>query len=168
MGRRSERYTVEECLCLGMNDLKGVGLLKEEPGSFRIIQWTDFAGKEAGKIGCSLGGFKSLYLSLRLSYTVTNSVDETRDVDYRIALDTTPCNFGGQRYWFICPLTVNGRDCGRRVGKIYLPPNGIYFGCRHCYNLTYRSCKEHNSRVSRLMKLSPEELERLFGSKALA
>jgi hypothetical protein len=29
-----------------------------------------------------------------------------------------------------------------RVGKLYLPPDGLYFGCRHCYELTYRSCQE--------------------------
>jgi hypothetical protein len=28
------------------------------------------------------------------------------------------------------------------VGKLYLPPGGRYFGCRHCYNLTYTSCQE--------------------------
>ncbi len=31
--------------------------------------------------------------------------------------------------------------CGRRVGVQYLGA-GEYFGCRHCYNLTYTSSKE--------------------------
>jgi len=66
-------------------------------------------------------------------------------------------NFGGVRYWFICPLVINGRPCGRRVGKLYLPPGGKYFGCRHCYNLTYRCQKEHDSRVDALLK-NPEML----------
>jgi hypothetical protein len=39
-------------------------------------------------------------------------------------------------------LSVNGRYCGRRVGKLYLPPGGLYYGCRHCYRLTYTSCNE--------------------------
>ena len=25
---------------------------------------------------------------------------------------------------------------------MYLPPGGTYFGCRHCYDLTYTSCQE--------------------------
>jgi len=36
-------------------------------------------------------------------------------------------------------LTVNGVACNRRVGKLYLPPGGRYFGCRACYDLAYRS-----------------------------
>jgi len=46
------------------------------------------------------------------------------------------------RYWFICPLSVNGVYCGRRVGTLYLASGGPYFGCRHCYNLTYESRNE--------------------------
>jgi hypothetical protein len=42
----------------------------------------------------------------------------------------------------VCPLRVDGRSCGRRVGKLYLPPAGGYFGCRHCHDLTYTSCQE--------------------------
>jgi hypothetical protein len=39
-------------------------------------------------------------------------------------------------------LGAGGPPCGRRVGKLYLPPCGRYFGCRHCYRLTYTSCQE--------------------------
>ena len=31
---------------------------------------------------------------------------------------------------------------GRRAGKLYLPSVARYFGCRRCYDLTYRSCQE--------------------------
>ena len=48
---------------------------------------------------------------------------------------------GGVRWWFLCTLTCDGRYCGRRVGKLYLPPGGRYYGCRHCYDLTYKSCQ---------------------------
>ncbi|MEI6127263.1 MAG: hypothetical protein WCQ99_12005 [Pseudomonadota bacterium] len=51
-------------------------------------------------------------------------------------MTTTLVYFGGSRYWFLCP----GRGCGRRVGKLY--GAGKYFLCRHCYNLTYDSCRE--------------------------
>jgi hypothetical protein len=37
---------------------------------------------------------------------------------------------------------ASDRPCGRRVGKLYLPPGASYFGCRHCYELTYKSCQE--------------------------
>jgi hypothetical protein len=76
---------------------------------------------------------------VRLYYTFTAS---QMHIDYRIHLQTTYPRFGGLRWWFLCPLTVNGYACSRRVGKLYLPPGSRYFGCRHCYALTYTSCQE--------------------------
>ena len=85
---------------------------------------------------------------LRLMYTITRpkgllSKDkESTDIDYWINLETTPCNFGGERWWFRCPLVVNGRACMRRCFKLYLPPGADYYGCRECYDLTYQSAQE--------------------------
>ena len=61
-------------------------------------------------------------------------------MDYRVRLVTTTPTYGGLRWWFICPLVINGVECNRRVRKLYL--YGRYFGCRHCHNLTYRSSQE--------------------------
>ena len=72
-----------------------------------------------------------------LSYTQTDNSGDERYFDYNVKIVTTPCYFGGYRYWFICPLTVNGQVCGRRVAKLYKAGN--YFGCRHCQGLTYSS-----------------------------
>ena len=43
------------------------------------------------------------------------------------------------------------------MGKLYLPPGARYFGCRRCHELTYRSCQEHDGRVSALRR-NPEQL----------
>jgi len=64
------------------------------------------------------------------------------DVRLNVLLEATPTNFDGQRWWFTCPMVVEGIPCEGRVGKIYLPPGAKYFGCRKCHNLTYRSCQE--------------------------
>lgn len=48
----------------------------------------------------------------------------------RVELDTTPCNYGGNRWWCICPR------CGRRCAILYF--NDIW-QCRKCLNLVYRS-----------------------------
>ena len=91
---------------------------------------------------------------IRFSYTVTDrGTREKRHLDYKVELVTTPCNFGKFRYWFVCPLGTNGRYCGRRVAKLYLPGRADYFGCRHCYNLTYRSQKEHKRKPVDYQKL---------------
>lgn len=59
--------------------------------------------------------------------------EEWEDVEEPVRLTWTPCNYGGQRPWFVCP----GANCGRRVGVIY--GRGKYFLCRHCYDLAYES-----------------------------
>jgi len=57
---------------------------------------------------------------------------------------TTQPNYGGFGWWFLCPIRdCSGRVCGRRVGKLYLPPGEAYFGCRECRGLTYQSRQEH-------------------------
>ena len=74
------------------------------------------------------GGSKS-----SIGYQVTGSDDwliatlhyrwcDKEDVNIRVHLDTTPTQFGGRRFWFICPLIVRGSGCKRRAGKLYLPP----------------------------------------------
>jgi hypothetical protein len=84
------------------------------------------------------------YPWIRLFYTITRTHDK---MDYRIRLTTTSPYFGGLRWWYICPLSVNGRSCHRRIGKLYLPNYARFYGCRHCYELTYRSCQEADKRV---------------------
>jgi len=74
------------------------------------------------------------YINLR--YTNTNRYSgEKDDMDYKIELTTTPCRYGGKRYWFICPLYKSGVYCGRRVGVIF--SIGKWFGCRHCGDIAY-------------------------------
>ena len=72
---------------------------------------------------------------MRLFYQAKRS---SQAADYKIALVTTRLHHGGERWWFTCPA----QGCGRRVRKLYLPPGGVYFACRRCYRLTYRSCQE--------------------------
>jgi hypothetical protein len=80
---------------------------------------------------------------VRLSYAwVWTATGQQESAAYTVSLTTTRPHFGGLRWWFLCPLSVEGRPCGRRVAKLYLPPAGRHFGCRHCYRLTYTSCQE--------------------------
>jgi hypothetical protein len=79
---------------------------------------------------------------VQLIYTITRGDRGKTDIDYPIEVVATTPTFGGRRWWWICPLVKNGRPCNRRVSKLYLPPGAAYFGCRHCYELTYTSCNE--------------------------
>ena len=63
---------------------------------------------------------------------------------------------------------VHGEACYWQVAKLYLPPGSRYFGCRHCHNLTYTSCQEHDKRVDALRR-NPEALSALMDdAKALS
>lgn len=69
-----------------------------------------------------------------LSYRHRARRGEWESVEQTIHFDLTPCNYGGRRYWFLCPR------CYRRVAVLY--GAGKYFYCRHCYGLTYASQQE--------------------------
>lgn len=115
------------------------------------IYWTNSLGEETGSIGIAVSITEGEQYA-RFYYTVTDrSSGEKTEYDYKVALTTTACNFGGLRYWFICPLSKNGVYCGKRVAKLCLPPGGNYFGCRHCYKLSYESRNE--SRLGRIGQL---------------
>jgi len=101
---------------------------------------------------------------IRFQYTQTDRHSgEKTELDYKVRLEWTACHFGGRRWWFICPLVVNGRACNRRVGVLYLD-GGKYFGCRHCYDLTYESSKTSHQfdRMFLRMGIDPKEAKQLF------
>lgn len=76
----------------------------------------------------------------RFSYALNGSDGNSEDFDYSVGLTSTPCHFGGRRWWFACPLIRDGTPCRRRVAVLYL--RGGYFGCRQCHGLAYKSCLE--------------------------
>jgi hypothetical protein len=102
------------------------------------ITWTrsGYWGEHKSSVGIQTSIGDESYL--RIHYTQTDrDTEEKKDFDYKIPLATTPCRYGGIRYWFTCPWYKNGKYCGRRVGTLY--KDGDYFACRHCYDLTYQS-----------------------------
>jgi hypothetical protein len=127
-GRKS---TVEESLVLAMREFCG----RLHPHAAGTFTWTWTSGSKS-----SVGWFVTWGDVTTL--TVHHRWRDSEDVRIPIRLQTTSTQFGGRRWWFTCPLIVNGVACNRRVGKLYLPPGARYFGCRTCHRLTYRSCQE--------------------------
>ncbi len=106
---------------------------------------------------------------IRLAYVYRDLLlDERCRLDYKIPLVATPCHFGGRRWWFICTLIINDRPCNRRVGVLYLGDQK-YFGCRHCYSLTYASCRQSHKYDTcfRSMGITPEEAKLLFQNREI-
>jgi hypothetical protein len=109
-------------------------------GSYRYggIEWTHGWSENKSSIGFTVITNGSEDDNIKLQYVNTStSSGEKENIEYKVSLATTACNYGGKRYWFICPLSKNGRYCGRRVGVFF--GIGKWFGCRHCGQIAYNS-----------------------------
>jgi hypothetical protein len=92
-------------------------------------QWVTWSRgeRQTGSVGVRLVD-GCLVVEYRCRQRGTDAWEDIRQV---IALDWTPCHYGGQRPWFRCP------GCQRRVAV--LCGYGRFFLCRHCYRLPYAS-----------------------------
>ncbi len=164
MGRRSysNRGRVEDCLSVSVKFLHRHHYFDGGIRSGRI-SWSR-RNEEYASIGVlvSIGEYGN-YAQFNYS-TSDKNTGEKDDINYSAQLVSTSCNWGKYRWWFICPVIFNGQLCGRRVGILYLG-DGKYFGCRHCHNLTYRSCQEShkNDGMAKRLGIDPKDLKRMFG-----
>jgi hypothetical protein len=125
------RLTVEDCLSLSIVTLRKHGLLSGRGASQRFT-WRDDQGKIVSSISVVVDMDHEPSPSTRFRYSVTiNGV--LHDVDLYVALLPTLMRHGGRRWWYACPA------CNRRAGVLHLPPGEMYFACRTCRNLSYRS-----------------------------
>lgn len=72
---------------------------------------------------------------LILEYNTLSRSRSWTPIHERIALDTTPCHYGGTRSWLMCP------GCGNRRAVLFAVSG--HFRCRACYQLAYSSTREH-------------------------
>jgi hypothetical protein len=130
----ARKHRVEECLSLDANCWMREGILAAGIGCRNTWSWFRGTRKVASVEFDSDCSDSQVWLS----YTLASG----EQVAYSFRLDATEPNYGGLRWWFLCPLDNNGRPCNRRVSKLYLPRDGRYFGCRQCHDLSYRSSQE--------------------------
>ena len=105
-----------------------------------VIEWRN----QTGEIVCSVQVETSLSADVDKTPAVTlrRQVSSTEIIEQKIRLSTSPCTYGGFRWWFECPVVKDGVYCGNRASKLYLPSGQLYFGCRACHDLTYESCQK--------------------------
>lgn len=74
----------------------------------------------------------------RLQFDIAQPSHRTGPQDQSVRMETTPCRFGGVRWWWVCPAT------GRRCAVLYLPNGGDLFLSRGpgAYRLAYASQNE--------------------------
>lgn len=159
--RSGRKTTVEDCHALDIAIFPVPEFTYQSPWP-RVVSWRNYRDVVTASVGYTCEPCGNSSAILRFSYTVGR--DDPLRTEEPIPVVTTQPYFGGVRWWFICPLTVNGRACQRRARKLYLPSGGRYFGCRICYNLTYESVRTHDDRVGRLLR-NPEALLKALEDK---
>jgi hypothetical protein len=150
-GRKADVYSgiVEESSQLDVNTLVRDGIIGQGCHASGIISWTRFSGTS------SIGFETDCYMlngHITLNYRVSQLGKSDQIINYPIELCTTKPNYGGIRWWFICPNT----DCNAMVGKLYQPLGGQYFLCRTCNNLTYASCRDSHKSDPFMEELAAE------------
>jgi len=133
----SRKRVVEECEELSISRLREWGYLRGQCSG--VLNWTWERSGRSNHAGIFTDVTGSPYA--RMNYQITRRDGQQETYDYRIALAKTPCHFGGERFWFVCPC------CGRRAGKLFLGNRDGRFLCRTCQNLSYESRNE--SRMGR-------------------
>jgi len=139
--RFDSKTRVEDCLNIDARHLDRKGCL--EPWQGYSWEWQN---------GSNIF-IKTEPEAIELIYTIIKNGEQREEVDYRVPLSWTSCNYGGKRPWFICP----GKGCGRRVAKLYMKSG--YFLCRHCHDLVYSSQRE--SKAFRLLDKSQKICRKL-------
>src|SRR5713226_8080893 len=101
MGRRRgpDRLTVEDCLVLDIPTLASD--FQQQRSIFRDYRCFGPAGEREATIGCQMILAEGSHPALLLRYTRPGVQTA---LQYSVAITATPCHFGGQRYWFVCPL----------------------------------------------------------------
>jgi hypothetical protein len=158
--RTNKKMTVEACLQLDASLLIQQGAIRQRGICRGELSWSNSVGRILSVRYSSQCTAEERILCLTAKVEADGSEQPLLEP---IVLTSTATNFGGQRWWFVCPLRRDGVACKRRVRKLYLPPGAEYFGCRTCYDLTYESAQSNDDRINRLMK-NPTDLVSAFNS----
>ena len=152
-GRHGGWPTVEACdtLVISVDDitrpirrgLRKLGIQSIADGRVAELPWRTWhwtlSGDDApwASVECRLE-LRARTGTAWLRYDVDHFSHRTGPQEYPVSMVTTPCRFGGLRWWWICPAT------GRRVRKLYLPNGGTRFLSRGpgAYKLAYASQRQ--------------------------
>lgn len=155
---RTNRILVEDCRSLSVATLVSSRVIPHSANSTGIPQpilWaSDFEVRAQYQENWNGEG------KLTLAYTIRGM---RIDDEIEVTSIPSPLGHGRRRYYFRCP-GLDQAACGKRLGKLYLPPSENHFACRTCHDLTYRSCKEHSKRLDRFLRMSPGAISHALDS----
>ena len=129
-GPHSGRTLVEDCLTLDLARLMRLGPIRAGLAGDGQMEWS-IEGQGIGSIQFRIDLRRPEAAQLILAY-VLKVEGESRVVAQRIRLAFTVPEFGGMRWWMLCPET------GKRVRCLHLSPAGDRFASREALGLVYR------------------------------
>jgi hypothetical protein len=170
----NKKNRVDEVRSIDILSLQREKVFSRGPGMTWTSSWST-NGEVIASISYRVEAGEDGPSGLRFMYTITdNDTGVKKDYNYLIPIVSTSCNYGGKRWWYICPLIVNGRSCHRRCRVVYMPPGSEYFGCRDCHQLTYESRQRHREKFYegfekpyKAVEAAREELDRSRSWKKL-
>lgn len=146
-GRIRTHTNIVDCLAIDAIWLKKQKLLSfTQPVDF-VVKWkktthTNFVQTKEHKhtIGATFTPGEHPTLAVYYNLDVTHlKTGEKKTVPHyhTLQLVSTPCHYGGRRWWFACP------ECSRRVRVLYInhkiKPAQMKPECRHCQELHHES-----------------------------
>lgn len=163
-GRRGWKATVEGCRTLKLDvnqvtrgaraDLRAHKEAAEALIERRVWSWTSEGDAEPRARALVTLVLHAHCGTARLQFDIAQPTHRTGQRDQTVRLESTPCRFGGVRWWWVCPAT------GRRCATLYLPNGGDLFLSRGrgAYRLAYASQNEgpmdrSHGRLRRLYRL---------------
>lgn len=147
MGRQpwTSRLTVEKCtIFLCATRLRQLGFFRSSLENRGTLEWQHVCGDLVGTLR-----YRMIYdrdsnvVALFFPRQMFNFDPPHEGLGQTIHFTSTQPNWGGVRYWFEC-------ECGRRSGRLYLPPGETFFRRRPCYDLTFQSSQEHSKKWDQL------------------
>src|SRR5438445_13592379 len=110
-GSYPTKAMVEQCNVIDAAEWMRAGILREGLWHSGTCRWTSCTGEAQAAMRFEVDTMDPTCPSVRLMYTMPPTGEH---LDYVISLENTRPHWGGVRWWFTCPLVVNGRHCGRR------------------------------------------------------
>jgi hypothetical protein len=149
--RTTSRGVVEQARPLDMRGLKRIGFIQPGRRTSGVMQWK-MRGEAVGAVELvvDLRDPNFPFAEARLEGAAPESPRQ------RIKLTSTPCRFGGRRYYFACPHT------GRRCEVLYSRGGGA-FASRQAHRLVYQAQSEDD--LGRLRRAVERSKERALGLK---
>ena len=130
-GRRSNRWTTDDCLHINLSHLKGLGMLKRHCFSRRERNWSNDGQAIARLTIVTDIDCREPSPCLKITGRAFG-----RDIDCILWLDCMPTPFGGERWYALCPRT------GRRCTALVLPPGQTHFASVKGWKVPYGSQRE--------------------------